>query len=119
MIMKTFIKNFCNKYFVVTSKQNVDYKRKNHDFSFHDMIIIDAYFDILIIAEEIRQKGNGYQYPSQYMASLVELAKSYNCEVIEYESDNTFYFPAFNSIEDATRFKAVIDAAILLNELKG
>ena len=53
------------------------------------------------------------------MASLVELAKSYNCEVIEYESDNTFYFPAFNSIEDATRFKAVIDAAILLNELKG
>ena len=114
--METYIKNFCDKYYVVTSKRDANYKRMNHDFSLRDTAIIDAYFDILTTAEELIVT---YQSPIEYMNNIINIAKRYNCEIIEYASDDDFYFPAFNSIEDATRFKAVIDAAILLNELKG
>ena len=114
--METYVKNFCDKYYVVTSKRDANYKRMNHDFSLRDTAIIDAYFDILTTAEELIVT---YQSPIEYMNNIINIAKRYNCEIIEYASDDDFYFPAFNSIEDATRFKAVIDAAILLNELKG
>lgn len=109
--METYVKSFCDKYYVVTSKRDANYKRMNHDFSLHDTAIIDAYFDILTIAEELIVT---YQSPIEYMNNIINIAKRYNCEIIEYASDDDFVFPAFNSIQDATDFKSAIDAQLLL-----
>ena len=116
--MKTCISKFNDKY-VVTIKCASDYD--NLEYMNEEMIKLDLYFSILLIAERLNSQAGVNLQSEECMARFIKFAAEYNGKIynqIFYDGINSYPFPIIMSKKSALKFKNAVDAQLLLVELK-
>jgi hypothetical protein len=110
--MKTYIKQFMDKYYVVAS---IDYIHDGHELHADDddLIILGVFFDVLTIAKAVFYTNESHA--TEYFAErFIDFAKQYHCKVITSSDFNEYSFPVFRSKKNAERFKTAIDTLLVL-----
>jgi hypothetical protein len=116
--MKTCISRFNDKYVVTIDCNTND---DNSGYMSNEMIILDLYFSILLIAERLNLQAGVHLQSEECMARFIKFAAEYNGKVYSQVFDdgiNSYPFPIFMSKKSALKFKNAVDARLLLVELK-